>query len=64
MNWIPVDERLPEEDGEYLVTLEQYDGIRHNALCDYRFNVWLGYDREFDTVIAWMPLPAPYDEVH
>lgn len=60
-HWIPCSERLPEEDGEYLVTdvsggvatvTETYfitdcDGDGHWGALD---------------VIAWMPLPEPYKE--
>ena len=59
--WIPCSERLPEDDGEYLVTdasggaatvTETYfitdcDGEGHWGALD---------------VIAWMPLPEPYEE--
>lgn len=51
--WIPVSERLPEENGYYLTTT-----MNHEVYCDY----WNGecFDRT-ETVIAWKPLPAPYD---
>ena len=61
MEWIPCNEGLPEEDGEYLVTdvsggaatvTETYfitdcDGEGHWGALD---------------IIAWMPLPEPYKE--
>lgn len=50
--WIPVSERLPEEDGYYLTTT-----MYHEVYCDYweeeHFN-------RTEAVIAWMPLPEPY----
>lgn len=52
--WIPCSERLPEENGWYLVTntlgvvQQQYWGARH----------W--YKLKNEAVVAWMPLPAPY----
>ena len=53
--WIPVSERLPEENGYYLTTT-----MYHEVYCDYweeeRFN-------RTEAVIAWMPLPEPYREV-
>lgn len=52
--WIPVTERLPEEDGLYITTTMYGD-----VYCDY----WkhCNFDRA-ETVIAWMPLPEPYKE--
>lgn len=49
--WIPVSERFPEEDGGYLVTIN--DGYVHTAL-------WLGNAEYWNRVTAWMPLPKPY----
>lgn len=51
--WIPVSERLPEDTGYYLTTTKYGE-----VYCDY----WTGisFDRS-ETVIAWMPLPAPYE---
>lgn len=50
--WIPVTERLPEKDGEYL-TSTMYGQV----FCDFWYNDH--FDRT-ETVIAWMPLPEPY----
>ena len=66
--WIPVSERLPEDSGEYLVSIiDEYDGnyeaVGVTWLKDYdtKESKWrvLGID---ETVIAWMPLPEPYKE--
>jgi hypothetical protein len=48
--WIPVNERLPEEDGLYLVYTEEQPFV-----CSFE-------DGEFfiEEVLAWMPLPEPY----
>ena len=58
--WIPVTEKLPEEYGEYLVTkhtigwnCEEYDVI------DIAYFDGDGFHKA-DRVIAWMPLPEPY----
>ena len=61
--WIPCSERLPKENGEYIVSLE--DSIYPWAKF---FNgKWFmlsinAIAREFGEyeVIAWMPLPKPY----
>lgn len=59
--WIPVTERLPEEEGYYLVTV--FDDWRHiSEIC---IEYWLGKRQDWSTaleVIAWMPsLPKPYE---
>ncbi len=78
--WIPVSERLPEEDDRYLVTL--HDNFLGNTILILRYSHnlheldefdfpneeragWCTYDNEwgfveYENVIAWMPLPAPY----
>lgn len=70
--WIPVSERLPEEEGRYLVT---FRSERKTYLAGYgncRMSVYgkeIGYGwydlhdaMYFDekSIIAWMPLPEPY----
>ena len=51
--WIPVSEKLPEDTGYYLTTTKYGE-----VYCDY----WTGisFDRS-ETVIAWIPLPTPYE---
>lgn len=55
--WIPCSERLPEEEGSYLLTLTTASGIRYVGMgllfSDGKF-------AKHDSVIAWMPLPEPY----
>lgn len=81
--WIPVSEKLPEDEREYLVTLEKVygtpeifmgiasylkfgnDGYRNEKKYGY-----LEWDKYSDghggttmyKVIAWKPLPKPYEE--
>ena len=59
--WIPCSERLPDESGEYLVTI-LYDGKIMLDIddidCDGRVKKW-NY-RDSVKVLAWMPLPQPY----
>ena len=57
--WIPVEERLPEDDRMVLVTCQTKKGIRsvNKAYCDGAF--WHG-SGSMSGVIAWRPLPDPY----
>ena len=54
--WIPVTERLPEYGTEVLTQLSDND-IVVNWVIDEEDGVWFEYD-----VIAWRPLPKPYQE--
>ena len=49
--WIPVSERLPEENGSYFVTVKR--GYVTTA-------IWVGAAEFWNEVTAWMPLPEPY----
>ena len=69
--WIPCSERLPEKDGEYICTMQdgqvqecgfvptaQKGLIPGWSTCEadgYKF-------LRHEDVIAWMPLPEPYEE--
>ena len=48
--WIPCSERLPSEDGDYLV----FDG----GIWIVWFSIVNGWDS--DQVLAWQPLPQPF----
>ena len=61
-HWIPVTERLPKEDGSYLVSGKWGSGKESVGECE--FSVEDGYFQtawNFD-VLAWMPLPETYKE--
>ena len=56
--WIPVEERLPEERGKYLCTVECI-GHRYVIVGHYNNPGWTdNYCGQM--VIAWQPLPEPY----
>ena len=59
--WIPCSERLPEENGNYLVTVEANDGTAsiNFQMVDHYGPDWL-HEGKHEKVIAWMPLPEPY----
>ena len=52
--WIPVTERLPDESGEYLVTIRSMLYISWFYKDD---GVWSFRNAD---LMAWMPLPTPY----
>ena len=60
--WIPVSERLPEEDDkEYLVTM--YSGGVYDVDTSYFWHLDNGLSEwSMQGVIAWQPLPEPYKE--
>ena len=58
--WIPCSERMPEVDGNYLISGVWGSGKEAVGDCDFSVND--GYFRtawNFD-VLAWMSLPEPY----
>lgn len=73
-NWIPVSERLPEEDGTYLVTFKNgikvcmvgYGSCERTVLGYPIGHGWYSLEEAQyyaeDSIIAWMPLPKAYKE--
>lgn len=61
-DWIPCSERLPEKNGNYLVTVEANDGTASLKfqMVDHYGPDWL-HEEKHEKVIAWMPLPEPYN---
>lgn len=55
--WIPVSERLPKEEGLYLVSVKNEHNRRYSKTCWFHGN---GNWFVRQDVIAWMPLPEPY----
>lgn len=68
--WIPCSERLPEENGQYLITVKykpqaDYENIyaEHGEWTDGRWDMFcFGHCGEVEGIVAWMPLPQPYKE--
>ena len=62
--WIPcTPDTMPQEDGEYLVTIHWESGGYYTDLLAYKayWKEWKDEDRIFGTVIAWQPLPKPWE---
>lgn len=68
--WIPCSERLPEEEGWYLVTI-QSDKTEKRRTENDLFAIGIAEahkhtpykfckDGHRQTVVAWMPIPEPY----
>ena len=76
--WIPCSERLPEKGGQYLVTRGHKScGNLWNRVYIVNYSDLMGLKKEkiwwsgnvgkkkkekHDDVLAWMPLPEPYEE--
>jgi hypothetical protein len=69
--WIPCSERLPSKDGRYLVCMNwDYDNIEvlnwadgWNCCRDLNGKVQRESEIGGADILAWMPLPEPYEEV-
>lgn len=70
-HWIPCSERLPE-DGVYLVYAPEYrggssrskechEGLLFSVCKNGKWSIEHGYYSRPNCVIAWMPLPKPYE---
>ena len=68
--WIPCSERLPVQNGVYVVTRTISDGFEYNNITDCCYfdgtNTWhddtrVNHGRKYlADVIAWQPLPEPW----
>lgn len=64
--WILCEDRLPDKAGEYLVTYRPcyWDDVRDEVktgIDSFRGKTtWA--KKKYQRVIAWMPLPEPYEE--
>lgn len=54
VEWIPCSERLPEVGQYCFITLKDRD-VNMDKYCSY------GWHNYGDEVLAWMPLPEPYE---
>lgn len=60
--WIPCSERLPEKLGEYLVTVNTVGwNLEETTEIDIAYWDDLEGFHKAEKVIAWMPLPKPYE---
>ena len=63
-SWIRIDEGYPFQDDECLVTLERTsDGSRFTRVLEWKYYIdgFGGYDPRGLSIIAWKPMPEPYE---
>ena len=64
-SWIPCLERLPNNDEEVIVSVEddRADNIFKYTTTAWRYgDVWVSDNERICGIIAWMPLPQSYEE--
>ena len=70
-HWILCSDRLPEENGQYLITVkykhvnDSYEDVyaEHGEWLDGEWDMFcFGHCGEVEDIIAWLPLPEPYRE--
>lgn len=57
--WTPCSERLPEEEGQYLVTLD-FSWGKEIEMGDWFNGEWVNPNSH--VTVAWMELPTPWKE--
>lgn len=58
--WIPVSERLPEENEPVLVGIRYKDDFKMVVTARMDVTYWQGLGRDIKGEMRWMPLPEPY----
>lgn len=60
--WISVKERLPKQTTAYIVTIKFIEDYEECIMTDtVIYNIKFGWNTA-DEVIAWQPLPEPYEK--
>ena len=68
-HWVLCSERLPEENGQYLITIkykhvnDSYEDVytEHGEWLDGKWDMFcFGHCGEVEDIIAWLSLPEPY----
>lgn len=66
LGWIPVSEKLPEEDKTVIASTDYFAVFPEARYTkdgwEWAYESGADYWEELEHVIAWMPLPAPYKE--
>ena len=62
-DWIPVEERLPGENGFYIATMDgEIVGQKESfvGLAEFEDGKWVDDEADYKCVNAWRLLPEPY----
>jgi len=68
MEWISVEERVPNEDENYNAMLCYFEGwddmfFQRTLEYDFNFDEWSDHEGNiYNSVTHWMPLPSPPKE--
>lgn len=57
--WIPVEERLPEQSLNSVIGWDTYR--ERFVFVQYYMNEWILGNHESVNIVAWQPLPEPYE---
>lgn len=57
--WIPCSERLPKQSLNSVIGWDQYR--ERCVFVQYYMNEWILGNHESVKIVAWMPLPEPYE---
>ena len=60
--WIPCSERLPKRQGYYICTCKDGSKYKRTTVVKWSNGWQLTGTRSYWIVLAWMPLPKPYEE--
>lgn len=58
--WIPCSERIPEESLKSVIGWDEYR--ERCCFVQYYMNEWILGNHETVKIVAWMPLPEPYEK--
>lgn len=61
-DWIPVGEKNPDTEGEWIVTFETKSGARISGTAYFEHGEWMSYGGFSDLkIVAWRPWPEPFE---
>lgn len=61
--WIACEDRLPNQDGFYLATIDGEiagEDKPFSGLAEFENGKWVDDEDDYQCILAWQPLPKPY----